>query len=130
MSTSNVNANGNINTNANGNTVPTLKPVTSGPRIGSIANAQSYNDLHPISMMGTGSLKDVRSGTMSGFGNRSNHGSVRGTDSVSDYADSEYADTIVTDLESLNSISDDEMEANEDARNKIQHLQLPVNGYE
>jgi len=85
-----------------------------------------FGTLNPVSVMG-GSLKDVRTLGISGTG-------VRDFDTGSEYAESEYADTIVsdavTDVESLNSMSDEEVEATNDPKSKVQHLQLPANEYE
>jgi len=147
-SSATANANGNANVNGNidmnGNTsvssiniasalpiTTALKPISSngsGRFTSSMAYSQNHTNLHPV-LMSTGSLKDLRAMAGSGFS-----GSMRADDTGSEYAESEYADTIVsdavTDLESLNSISDEEIEASDDHRNKMQHLQLPDNEYE
>ncbi|ETO11859.1 sphingosine kinase related protein, partial [Reticulomyxa filosa] len=143
----NLNSNGNNNINnaniiANGNllsTVPTtitLKPVSSLSRLGQSSASsvtQTYPTLHPLSMMG-GSLKDTRA--MANSMTTRPLKRLSGGDLASDYAESECADTIisdaVTDLESLNSLSDEEHEIDDvdNVKSKIQFLQLPVNEYE
>ncbi|ETO19185.1 hypothetical protein RFI_18047, partial [Reticulomyxa filosa] len=89
-----------------------LKPVSSANRFG--AASQSYGNMG----MG-GSIKESR-GRLS----------LRQRDSNFEYADSECAETVATDLESLNSISDDEEPETDDGTAKAQHLQLPINDYE
>ncbi|ETO22989.1 erythrocyte binding protein, partial [Reticulomyxa filosa] len=108
------------------------KPVPSGKLRLKSNNSQPYENLY---MMGA-SLKDARAMAANAVFTANSH-----DDNASEYAESEYADTIVsdavTDLESLNSISDDDEEEEEDDKpdgsdhkNKLQRMQLPVNDYE
>ncbi|ETN99843.1 hypothetical protein RFI_37625, partial [Reticulomyxa filosa] len=101
-----------------------LKPL-SGSRFGAtMSHGSNYGPLHPVSMMG-GSLRDARNMAIAGFSAMSRDAGDNG----SEYAESEYADT-VTSAESLNSISDDEIEVPEERKGKVQYLQLPINEYE
>jgi len=84
---SNSTSSSDVNSNASAsNSIPALKPVSSGGTrfAPSMTQLQTYNDLHPVAMIG-GSLKDVRiGGGVAGFGGN-NLASLRGagSDSVS-----------------------------------------------